>query len=151
MEESTNYSLLEKIFKTNGGYITREDVNNANISSWFLSDFVKRNNLSKIAPGFYADDDYIIDNYYIIQRRYPKYIFSGLSALYLLGLTDKIPTDIEVSSPQNYHPSRNKIDLLIIHKLSNKKVYELGIKEVKTMFGNIVKTWQCCCGANGNE
>lgn len=141
MEESTNYSLLEKIFKTNGGYITREDINNANISSWFLSDFVKRNNLNKIAPGFYADDDYIIDNYCIIQRRYPKYIFSGLSALYLLGLTDKIPTDIEVSSPQNYHPSRSKIDLLIIHKLSNKKVYELGIKEVKTMFGNIVKTY----------
>ena len=141
MEESTNYSQLEKIFKTNGGYITREDVNNANISSWFLSDFVKRNNLSKIAPGFYANDNYIIDNYYIIQKRYPKYIFSGLSALYLLGLTDKIPTDIEVSSPQNYHPFRNKIDLLIIHKLSNKKVYELGIKEVKTMFGNIVKTY----------
>ena len=141
MKESANYSQLEKIFKTNGGYITREDVNNANISSWFLSDFVKRNNLSKIAPGFYANDNYIIDNYYIIQKRYPKYIFSGLSALYLLGLTDKIPTDIEVSSPQNYHPFRNKIDLLIIHKLSNKKVYELGIKEVKTMFGNIVKTY----------
>ena len=141
MKESANYSLLKKIFKANGGYITREDVNNANISSWFLSDFVKRNNLSKIAPGFYANDNYIIDNYYIIQKRYPKYIFSGLSALYLLGLTDKIPTDIEVSSPQNYHPFRNKIDLLIIHKLSNKKVYELGIKEVKTMFGNIVKTY----------
>ena len=141
MKESTNYSLLKKIFKANGGYITREDVNNANISSWFLSDFVKRNNLSKIAPGFYANDNYIIDNYYIIQKRYPKYIFSGLSALYLLGLTDKIPTDIEVSSPQNYHPFRNKIDLLIIHKLSNKKIYELGIKDVKTMFGNIVKTY----------
>ena len=31
--------------------------------------------------------------------------------------------------------------MLIIHKLSNKNVYELGIKEVKTMFGNIVKTY----------
>lgn len=141
MKDNTNYSLLEKIFKTNGGYITREDVDNANISSWFLSDFVKKNNLNKIAPGFYADDSYIVDSYYVLQRRYPKYIFSGLSALYLLGLTDKMPTDIEVSSPQNYHPSRSKIYLLIIHKLSNKNVYELGIKEVKTMFGNIVKTY----------
>ena len=141
MKENTNYSILEKIFNTNGGYITREDIDNANISSWFLSDFVKRNNLNKIAPGFYADDNYIIDNYYIIQRRYPKYIFSGLSALCLLGLTDKIPTDMEVSAPQNYHPSRSKIDSLIIHKLSNKKIYDLGIKKVKTMFGNIVKTY----------
>ena len=141
MKENTNYSKLEKIFKTNDGYITREDVDNANIPSWFLSDFVKKNNLNKIAPGFYADDSYIVDNYYILQRRYPKYIFAGLSALYLLGLTDKIPTDIEVSAPQNYHPSRNKIDSLIVHKLSNAKVYELGIKEVKTMFGNIVRTY----------
>lgn len=141
MKDNTNYSKLEKIFKTNGGYITREDVDNANIPSWFLSDFVKKNNLNKIAPGFYAGDNYIIDNYFILQRRYPKYIFAGLCALYLLGLTDKIPTDIEVSAPQNYHPSRSKIDLLIVHKLSSKNVYELGIKEVKTMFGNIVKTY----------
>lgn len=141
MKDNTNYSKLEKIFKTNDGYITREDVDNANIPSWFLSDFVKKNNLNKIAPGFYADDSYIVDNYYILQRRYPKYIFAGLSALYLLGLTDKIPTDIEVSAPQNYHPSRSKVDSLIIHKLSNSNIYELGIKEVKTMFGNIVKTY----------
>ena len=141
MKDNTNYSKLEKIFKTNDGYITREDVDNANIPSWFLSDFVKKNNLNKIAPGFYADDSYIVDNYYILQRRYPKYIFAGLSALYLLGLTDKIPTDIEVSAPQNYHPSRDKINSLIVHKLSNVNVYELGIKEIKTMFGNIVKTY----------
>ncbi len=116
---------LKKIFRANGGYITREDVGNANISSWFLSDFVKRNNFNKIAPGFYANDNY----YYILQRRYPKYVFLELCALYLLGFTDKIPTDIEVSAPQNYHPSRSKIDLLIIHKLSNVNVYELGIEK----------------------
>lgn len=141
MKEETNYSKLEQIFKTNGGFITREDVDNANIPSWFLSDFVKKNNLNKIAPGFYADDNYPIDEYFILQRRYSKYIFSGLSALYLLGLTDKIPTEMEVTSPQDYHPSRNKVDKLIVHKLSNKRIYELGITEIKTMFGNIVKTY----------
>lgn len=141
MKENTNYSKLERIFKTNGGYITREDIDNANIPSWFLSDFVKKNNLNKIAPGFYANDNFIVDDYLILQRRYPKYIYAGLSALYLLGLTDKIPTNIEVSAPQNYHPSRSKVDSLIIHKLSNSNIYELGIKEVKTMFGNIVKTY----------
>ena len=141
MKENTNYSKLKKIFENNGGYITREDADKTNIPSWFLSDFVKRNNLNKIAPGFYANDNYVIDDYFILQRRYPKYIFSGLNALYLLGLTDKIPNNLEVSSPQNYHPSRNKINSLIVHKLSNKNVYELGIKEIKTMFGNIVKTY----------
>ena len=141
MKDNTNSSKLEIIFKTNGGFITRQDVDEANIPSWFFSYFFQKKRLNKVAPGFYADNNYIIDDYYILQRRYPKYIFAGLSALYLLGLTDKIPTDMEVSAPQNYHPSRNKIASLIVHKLSNENKYELGIKEVKTMFGNVVKTY----------
>jgi predicted transcriptional regulator of viral defense system len=141
MKDKTNYSILEKIFKTNGGYITREDVDNANISSWFLSYFVKRNCLNKIAPGFYANDNYVVDNYYILQRRYPKYVFAGLSALYLLGLTDRIPIDIEVSAPQTYHPSRDKIESLVVRKISSENIYKLGIKDVKTMFGNVVRTY----------
>lgn len=141
MKENTNYSKLKQIFDNNGGYITTEDVRNANISSWFLSDFVKRNSLNKIAPGFYADDGYFPDDYYIIQRRYPKYIFSGMSALYLHRLTDKIPVNIEVCAPQGYNPTRNKIKTLSIRKISNPDVYNLGITELKTTFGNKVKVY----------
>lgn len=141
MKENTNYSKLEHIFNSNGGFITRRDVDKANIPSWFLSDFVKKKKLIKIAPGFYIDDKYVVDPYYIFQKRYPKYIFSGISALYLLGLTDKIPTDFEVVATQGYHPSRNKIDNLIIRKISDINIYNLGIKETKTMFGNIVKVY----------
>lgn len=141
MKENTNYSKLEHIFKSNGGFITRRDVDEVNIPSWFLSDFVKKKKLNKIAPGFYIDDKYVVDPYYIFQKRYPKYIFSGISALYLLGLIDKIPTDFEVVAMQGYHPSRNKIDNLIIRKISDINVYNLGIKETKTMFGNIVKVY----------
>ena len=141
MKENTNYSKIEQIFKNNGGFITREDIDSANIPSWFLSDFVKKNNLNKIAPGFYADDSYIADEYFILQRRYPKYIFSGISALYLLGLTNRIPTDIEVVAPQGYHPTRKRIDSLTIHRLSNMDIYKFGTKETKTIFGNIVRTY----------
>ena len=139
--KETNYSKIKSIFEKNGGYITRSDIDKANIPSWFLSDFVKRYNLTKIAPGFYADDGYVPDDYYIIQRRYPKYIYSGLSALYLLGLTDKIPTDMEVTAPQGYNPNRKRIDSISIHKVSDANIYRLGIKETKTYFGNIVKTY----------
>ena len=141
MKEKTNYEKLEKIFKKNGGFITRQDVDNAQIPSWFLSDFVKRKNLSKKAPGYYVGDDYTADDYFILQRRYPKYVFSGMSALYLLGLTDKIPTDIEVAAPQSYHPSRNKMDSILIRRISNSAIYELGIMETETMFGNVVRVY----------
>ena len=141
MKEITNYSKLKSIFENNGGCITREDVDNANIPSWFLSDFVKRNKLIKIAPGYYASNEYVPDDYFILQRRYPKYIYSGMSALYLHHLTDKIPVALEVSSPQNYNPSRDKNSHLIVRKISNKEIYELGIIDVKTMFGNMVRVY----------
>ena len=141
MKENTNYSKIQKLFKYNGGFITRADINSANIPSWFLSDFVKRNSLVKVAPGFYASSDFIIDDLFILQKRFPKYIFSGMSALYLHGLTDKIPTVIEVTAPQNYNPSRKVIDNLSIHKISSDDKYCLGIEGVKTMFGNIVRTY----------
>ena len=141
MKEMTNYNKLKSIFGSNGGYITREDVDNANIPSWFLSDFVKRNNLIKIAPGYYASDAFVPDNYFILQRRYPRYIFSGMCALYLHSLIDKIPIKLEVSAPQNYNPSRDINSFLIIHKISNIEIYQLGICEVKTMFGNVVKVY----------
>lgn len=141
MKEKTNYSKLERIFETNGGFITRANVDEENIPSWFLSDYVKRNKLVRIAPGFYADESYVADEYNLFQRRYPKYVFSGLSALYLLGLTDKIPTDMEVGAPQSYHPSRIKRDDLIIRKMSNYEVYQFGVKECQTMFGNTVRTY----------
>lgn len=141
MEARTNFEKLSTIFESNEGFISREDVNNAEIPSWFLSDFVKRNELIRIAPGFYAGPDYPIDDYFIIQKRYPKFIFSGMSALYLNNLTDKIPASIYVTAPQGYHPSRNKDESLVIYNVSNEEIYNLGITNLKTMFGNEVRVY----------
>lgn len=141
MKENSNYSKIEKIFNINGGYITREDIDKAEISSWFLSDFVRKNKLIKVAPGYYAGESYFADEYYVLHRRYPKYIFSDMSALYLHHLTDKIPTDIEVVAPQGYHPFRNRIDNLSIRRISNDEVYNLGITEIETPFGNKVRVY----------
>lgn len=139
-KEQSNYSLIERIFKEKN-YITRKDIDSYNIPSWFLTDFVRKNGLIKIAPGIYAGADFIIDDYFLLQKRYPKYVFSGISSLYLHHLTDKIPVKMYVTGPQGYNPSRLKLDNLIIRKISNKELYTLGIIEVKTMYGNIVRVY----------
>lgn len=141
MKEMTNYEAIKSIFEKNQGFITRKEIDLEGIPSWFLSDFVKKNGLNKIAPGFYASDEYIADDYFILQKRYPKYIFSGMSALYLHRLTDKIPEDIHVTCPQGYHPSRKQILNLKITNISNEELYGLGVIGVETMFGNEVKAY----------
>lgn len=141
MEEIRNSQTLEKIFTTNGGYITREDVDKNNIASWFLSDFVKKKELVKLAPGFYADESYPVDEYFLFQRKYSKFIFSGMSSLYLLGLTDKIPFNVEVTGPIGYNPLRKENDDVVVHRVSDKAKYLFGIINVKTAYGNVVKTY----------
>ena len=81
MKENTNYSKIQKIYKNNGGFITRGDIDSAGIPSWFLSDFVKRNNLIKVAPGFYASNNFLIDDLFVLQKRFSKYIFSFISSI----------------------------------------------------------------------
>lgn len=140
MKEQSNYSLIEKIYREKN-YLTRTDIDLQKIPSWFLTDYVRKNGLIKIAPGVYASENFIVDDYFVLQKRYPKYIFSGLSSLYLLHLTDKIPLNMYVTAPQGYNPSKLKRENLTIHKISNPEIYSLGIIEVKTIYGNIVKTY----------
>ena len=141
MKVFTNYETIEAIYTKNHGFITRKEIDEKHIPSWFLSDFVKKNRLIRIAPGFYASAEYTVDDYFILQMRYQKYIFSGMSALYLHHLTDKIPEDICITCPQGYHPSRKPLPHLKIVSISNHLLYNLGISETKTMFGNKVRVY----------
>ncbi len=141
MKVSDNYSKLEKIYKKNGGCISHKDVSKAGIPSWFLYEFIKKKKLEKFAPGFYVGASYFPDDYYILQMRYPKYIFADMSALYLHHLTDRIPDEREVVCPQGYNPTRNKPKWLLIRKISNPDVYRLGVRETLTMLGNKVKVY----------
>lgn len=43
--------------------------------------------------------------------------------------------------PRGYNPSRNKIDSLSIRYISDKNIYNLGICNIKTMFGNAIRTY----------
>ncbi|MCQ2799931.1 MAG: type IV toxin-antitoxin system AbiEi family antitoxin domain-containing protein [Bacilli bacterium] len=139
--KETNYEKIKAIFENNGGIITRKDIIKADIPTWFLSDFSRRNNLVNVAPGVYVRDDYAIDEYYFLQRKYQKFIFSGLSSLYLNGLTDKIPTFISVTAPQGYNPNRHKDPTVSIRRISDPKIYELGVIELMTPYGNVVKAY----------
>lgn len=42
MEEMTKDRIIEEIYQANQGFITRREINERKIPSWFLSSFVKR-------------------------------------------------------------------------------------------------------------
>ena len=141
MQEKPNEHNLNELLDANNGYITRRQIDEANISSWFLTDFVRKRGLVKIDKGFYALPSWICDDFLVFQYKYPKFIFSYLSALYLNKLTDSLPSFFEVTGPKNYRPLTNFLGEVVVHTDSRNDVYELGISEVKTNLGYTVRSY----------
>jgi len=141
METKTKFDIITDIININKGYITRKDINKHNISSMFLSLYVKRNNLIKYGSGFYARKDWIKDDYLILQYQYPKLIYSFYSAAYIHKLGDYIPFNIEVTAPKNYRPFSLPRKGIVLHTDTRDSTYNLGIIEIKNIFGNTIKVY----------
>lgn len=130
--------ILKNILKRNHGFITEKEAANEGVSSFCLLVFVQAEKLERIERGFYAIPGWPRDEYLLFQRRYPKFIYSYESALYLWGLTDKIITQKIVTGPNGYHPYRDKKNDVEGHFERNPAIYKVGITPAKTIFGNWV-------------
>lgn len=135
-----NEKKLDKMLSANGGYITRKQVDNHKIPSWFLTDFVRKQGLVKVDKGFYAQEQWIRDDYLVFQYKYPRFIFSHVSALFLHGLTDRLPDYFEVTGPKNYRPFSPNPSVAI-HTDSRDETYRLGICKIKTSLGHLVECY----------
>ena len=132
-----NADKIEKAFEEQG-YITATNIRTAGIASWFLTDFVRKNGLMKVAKGFYASSNWPVDPFLVFQYKYKKFVFSHSSAAYLHHLADNLPWILEVSGPKNYRPVSPKEAEFVLHTVTAKGIYELGIAEMATPFGNKV-------------
>jgi hypothetical protein len=140
VQKMNKESRLEEIYVSKK-YVTSDDAKKEEIPSWLFLAFVKKKKLLKLAPGFYASPEWPVDEYYLLQWRFPQFIFSNLSALYLLGLTEKIVDVMEVTAPFGYHPNRKEIPHLVIHYERHSERYRYDIITVDTIFGNKVRVY----------
>lgn len=135
------FDIIHKIIKKNDGYITHENINDANIPSIYFYRYIKKYKLDKICAGIYIDKSWIVDDYFVFQYQYPKFVYSFYSAAYLHGLGDFMPPFLEVTGPKNYRPFKLPRKGVNVHTSINPKVYSLGITKIKTALGNEVAVY----------
>lgn len=131
---------IKRILERNDGLITRKEMDEKNIPSVFLYRFINDNKLLKVGPGVFVSLDYPYDELFIFQKIYPEIIYSGLTALSLNEMTDKMSENIEITVMHGKNHIRNKTNL-ITHTIRNKDLLELGVTYKATRFGNLVKTY----------
>lgn len=135
-----NYELMKKLIDSNNGYLFVKDAEAASVSRTYIADFVKKNNMEKVAKGIYISEDTWADDLFILQKRYPAIIFSGETALYLHGMTDREYSAIFVTVPCGFSGSRLRGEGVVIHSVKQ-DYYEIGATEVTTNFGNVVRCY----------
>ena len=97
----TSYKIIKDIAETSDGIITTKQVEDSGLSRTVLKPYVDDGLLVKESQGIYSLSDTIADEYKLIQIRSEK-PFSYGTALYLLGMSDRVPHNIDVTVPQGY-------------------------------------------------
>lgn len=141
------YMEMANLLQENKGYIFTAQVEKAGISRTYLAKFVRENNLEKVAKGVYISQDTWIDELYILQSCNPKIIYSGETALYLHGMTDREYSEICITVPPRFNQTRLRNKGVNVHQ-EKTEIYQLGAVEVVTNYGNIVRTYnkeRCIC------
>ena len=106
-----------KLFKN--GYLTTKDVIEHNIPRIYLSRLIDEHIIERISRGVYIKSNDIPDDMIILQNKSKNAIYSHMTALYLYGLSNRIPIKYDITVNQGYNGSlqkENNVNLFYIKK-----------------------------------
>ncbi len=134
-----------KIANENNGYLYSKIIKENKIQTASIGRLEKEGHLNKITRGIYITEQGVEDELFINSIKYKRIVYSGETALYLNGLSNKQSPIKEFTIP--YGTCTPSIDGYIV-KYSRKNTFALGITEINTSFGNPVRTYdkeRCIC------
>lgn len=138
-KDKTNIEIITELMKIGKGYITSRLITELGIHRMYLKIMEDRNIIRKVGNGIYVESNKTdIDDYYIFSLENSKVIFSHLTALYLYGVYPKEPKKYDITVSHKYH--NKKINTENVYYIIN-KFYNLGITEIKSPKGNMVKVY----------
>ncbi len=140
---------LKILIEGQGGVVSAGDLMQAGVDRVKLYELLAKGVLRKESHGHYSLAEDEPDEYSIIQKRSDKLIFSHGTALYLHGMSDRIPHEIDITVPQGDNVSRiKKSNPHTRFHYCKKELWRLGITDVKTPMGYSVKAYdpeRCIC------
>ena len=130
--------IILNLFKN--GYLTTKDVANNNISRTYLTKLVKENKIERVSRGIYIKKNELTDEFIILQSKSKNAIYSNATALYLYGLSNRIPIKYDITINSGYNGSLQKNDDVNLFYIK-KELLNLGVTNYKLSSGNIIKVY----------
>ncbi len=130
--------IILDLFKN--GYLTIKDVTNNNISRTYLTKLVKENKIERVSRDIYIKKNELTDEFIILQSKSKNAIYSNTTALYLYGLSNRIPIKYDIIINSGYNGSLQKNDDVNLFYIK-KELLNLGVTNYKLSSGNIIKVY----------
>ena len=131
---------LIELASANNGIIRTKQVVDAKIAKDYITRAVSERVLERIDHGVYLLSGTIPDDYFLLQIKRSRIVFSHTTSAYLNHLTTRDPIMLSFTVPLKYNVTELAGEG---HKVyfSLPKNYNLGIIETKTMFGNPIRIY----------
>ncbi len=133
--------------KINNGTITTNEVEQMNIARKTLTRLLKKGFIEREKQGLYVLPNSWGDEYYNLIFSSKNAVFSHATALFLHGLSERVPLIYEVTVINGYNASlknNNNVELYFV----NKELFELGKTQIQSPQGKIVSVYdieRCLC------
>lgn len=128
-----NYEEMKNFVKKSNGIITSRELKENKISNYFIQKLIDDNILERYSRGFYIRTDIFEDEFYILQQRNSKVVFSYNTALYFLNETERTPDNIDITVYKGYNVHRFSKNVKV-HYVLKENLY-LGAIEIETPQG----------------
>ena len=150
-----NWNAIRKFANEKDGFIRTGDIEDLEICRAAIKKYIDAGKLEKVRKGLYILADDLPDEFSLIQAQSSKAVFSFGTALYIWGLSDRIPHIFDITVPQGTNISRLKRDSqnILVHYVQT-GIYGLGITKTKSPQGGEIKLYdreRCICDLIKNK
>jgi len=136
----TQFDVLDNLVENGNGYLCTSQVVDAGVSKPTLAEYVSQRKMERVAQGVYLAEDAWPDELYLLCLSNSRIVFSHETALMLHGLMEREPKTTSVTVKAGYNASHLRRKGIRVYQVKP-DVYDLGIVDVQTSFGNTVRAY----------
>ena len=139
----TNIEKIKELLEVSpGGTITAKQVTEAGLHRSILQELVDNGEIYRFGRGLYVRNDAWEDDFYLLQLKYSRGIYSHETALYLLGYSDRTPAQYTMTFPKGYNSLSLKKERINIRRVVPEN-YSFGAIEIQAPCGNPIVGYDC--------
>jgi len=138
--DKSKAEILDECLQNHNGFIKTSDAIKNGISKTYFLEFARKQELTRVAHGLYMSQDAWDDGMFVIQTRYPEAVFSHETALYLLKLADREPTQYSVTMRAGKNSAGLSKEGIKVYKI-REALFDEGVIAADSPSGNRLRCY----------